>query len=130
MNHINFINLQSLTRILLVGAVAALAGCSSVKTSVNKEPVKARTFSFLNTGVKDFPSYAENRKEAHEIVQKALISNLAAKGVNFVPTGGDVTVAYLIIVGNNASTTSMNSYFGYTDDADALVNMAHKAQTE
>ncbi len=38
-------------------------------------------------------------------------------------------MAYLIIVGNNAATTSLNSYFGYTADGDALVNKVHSEQT-
>lgn len=127
----NRLNLQNIAcRLLLLGVAAVIAGCSSVKTSINNQPIKAHTFSFLNTGVKQFPGYAENRKEAHEAVQQALIKNLASKGVNYVQSGGDVIVAYLIIVGNNADTTSLNSYFGYTDDADALVKMVHKEQTE
>src|SRR5436305_9597219 len=91
----------------------ALAGCSSVKTSVNKGAVTARTFSFLNTGARQTPN--ATRKQAHELVQQALINNLARKGVSYTATGGDVSVAYLIVVGNNGATTSLNEYFGYTD---------------
>jgi hypothetical protein len=79
---------------------------------------------------KQTPDYAEANKQAHAIVQKALIQNLAAKGVTYSPTNGDVTVAYLIILGNNVATTSLNEYFGYTDDSDALVDKVHKQQTE
>ncbi len=106
----------------------AVAGCSSVSTHVDKGRVTARTFSFLNTG-RPLPSYADDRQQAHVMVQQALIKNLAAKGVSYVPTGGDVTVAYLIVVGNNAATTSLNSYFGYTEDSDALVEKVHAQQT-
>jgi len=112
--------------LLLAGA---LTGCSSVKTHVDKGPVKARTFSFLNTGSRQLPSYAEERQEAHAMVQKALINSLAAKGVRYVDSGGDITVAYLIIVGNNAVTTSMNNYFGYTDDSEAIFKKVHAEQT-
>ena len=107
----------------------ALAGCSSVKTHVDKGRVTARTFSFLNTG-RQLPSYAEERSQAHAMVQQALVNNLAAKGVSYVPTGGDITVAYLIVVGNNAATTSLNSYFGYTDDSEAFVEKVHAEQTD
>ncbi len=106
-----------------------LAGCSSAKTQVNKGPVKARTFSFLNPGSRQRPSYAEERKLAHQMVQQALINNLAAKGVTYTPSGGDLTLAYLIVVGNNASTTSLNTYFGYTPDSEAFVNKVHSEQT-
>ncbi len=106
----------------------ALAACSSVKTHVDKAPVTARTFSFLNTG-REIPNYAEDRRQAHVAIQQALINNLASKGVSYVATGGDITVAYLVVVGNNATTTSLNSYFGYTDDAEAMVKQVHKEQT-
>ncbi len=35
----------------------------------------------------------------------------------------------LIIVGNNVSTTSLNDYFGYTEDSEALMSQVHKEQT-
>jgi hypothetical protein len=108
----------------------ALGWCANVKTQVDKGPVKARTFSFLDTGARRTPDYAETHKQAHAMVQQALIHNLAAKGVTYTPTNGTVTVAYLIIVGNNVATASLNEYFGYTDDSDALVEKVHKRQTE
>jgi len=118
-------SLQSL--LPLLGLTLALAGCSSVKTSVDKGAVNARTFSFLNTGSRQTPS--NSRKQAHELVQQALINNLGRKGVTYTATGGDVTVAYLIVVGNNGATTSLNEYFGYSDDTTAMVDKVHSAQT-
>jgi hypothetical protein len=115
---------------LLAAATLVLAGCSSVKTHVDQGAVKARTFSFINTGPQTTPSYAEDRQQAHVMIQQAIIKNLAAKGVSQVTSGGDITVAYLVIVGNNATTTSLNRYFGYGSDADALVEKVHKEQTE
>jgi hypothetical protein len=106
-----------------------LAACSSVKTNVNKGSIKARTFSFLDTGAQPLPAYAEERREAHEMVQQAITKNLTARGVAFTPSHGDVTVAYLIVVGNNSTTTSLNRYFGYTDDSAALVDKVHSEQT-
>ena len=44
-------------------------------------------------------------------------------------SGGDVKVAYLVILGNNASTESMNTYFGYSRDAGALLDKAQDAYT-
>jgi hypothetical protein len=115
---------------LLLVATLALSACSSVKTTVDRGPVTARTFSFLNTGPRPVPSYAEDRQQAHAAIQQAIIKNLAAKGVSQVASGGDITVAYIVIVGNNVSTTSLNSYFGYDSDATALVEQAHKEQTQ
>ena len=53
--------------------------------------------------------------------------NLASKGLSQVAAGGDVTVAYLVIVGNNASTESIDTYFGYGRDASALHDRAQDA---
>jgi hypothetical protein len=50
-------------------------------------------------------------------------------GVTRVATGGDVTVAYLVILGNNVSTVSINDYFGYRDDAWDLHENAQEAYT-
>jgi hypothetical protein len=116
------------TYALIVAGALALAGCSSVKTQVDTGPIHARTFSFVNTGGRPVPAYAENRERIHQKVQEAITKDLAAKGLTKVGQGGDITVAYLIIVGNNATTTSLNDYFGYTGDADALVNKVHKSE--
>jgi hypothetical protein len=107
----------------------AVVGCSSVKNYVDKGHVKASTFSFLNPGGRQMPSYAETDKQAHAVIQQAIIHNLSEKGVKYVVTGGDVTVAYLVIVGNNAATTSLDQYFGYTEDSTALVGKVHAEQT-
>jgi len=116
------------TYALIVAGALALAGCSSVKTHVDTGPIHARTFSFINVGTREVPTYAEKRKQAHAAVQEAITKNLTAKGVSYVSQGGDVTVAYLIIAGNNATTTSFNEYFGYSSDATALVDKVHKSQ--
>ena len=118
---------QRSIQIVGLSLTLALAGCSSVKSSVNKGAVTARTFSFLNSGARQMPN--ASRKQAHELVQQALINNLSRKGVSYTATGGDVSVAYLIVVGNNGATTSLNEYFGYTDDSAAMVDKVHSAQT-
>jgi hypothetical protein len=117
------------TYALIVAGALALAGCSSVKTHVDTGPIHARTFSYINTGSRELPAYAENRKQAYAKVQEAITRNLTSKGLTQVGQVGDVTVAYLIIVGNNATTTSLEDYFGYTADANALVNKVHKSET-
>jgi len=125
-------NLRIASHAALLGCLllaGTLAACSSVKTHVDKGPVKARTFSFMNTGSKQLPNYAEESAQAHAMVQQALTKNLAAKGISQVPSGGDITVAYLIVVGNNSTTTSLNGYFGYTEDSDSIVEKVHAQQT-
>lgn len=118
-----------MTRTLLLPCLASLvllAGCSSTSTQVDHGPIAAKTFSFVNRAGRPAPTYSDNRQMAHELIQEAITKNLAARGVSRVETGGDLTVGYLLIVGNNASTASINEHFGYGSDAAAL---QEKAQT-
>jgi hypothetical protein len=114
---------------ILVAGVLALAGCSSTPASVETGRIQARTFSFVNRGAKAAPDFSDNREPVHGRIQQAITKHLAARGVARVASGGDVTVGYLVIVGNNASTMAINDYFGYGEDQDALQRKAHSAYT-
>ena len=109
--------------------MVAIAGCST-PTHVDKGPIKAATFSFLHPGPLPEAAFTQNRQQIHALVQEAIDTTLTAKGLQRVPSGGDVTIAYLIVVGNNVSTSAINDYFGYSPDAMALVNKAQEAYTE
>lgn len=108
--------------------VLTLAGCSSTPTKVDTGTIHARTFTFVNRG--QTPDYAEDRQAAHKMIQAAITKNLAARGVTKVTTGEDITVGYLIILGNNASTEAINTYFGYGEGADALHDKAQAAYSK
>jgi hypothetical protein len=120
--------MKTTTYSMLLAAVLAAAGCSSVKTQVDTGPIAARTFSFLNTGPKEPPAFADKRAQVYSMINEAITRNLAAKGISTAPSGGDITVAYLVIAGNNATTTSLNDYFGYSEDATKLVDKVHTEQ--
>lgn len=114
----------------LAAGILALTGCSSTPTKVDRGPIQARTFSYVETGAKPEPGFADKRQFIHRLIQGAITKNLAGRGLSQVPTGGgDITVAYLIITGNNASTAAINDYFGYGEDEEALHLKAHKAYT-
>ena len=113
--------------LLLAAGALALAGCSSTPTQVDTGPIRARTFNYINPGPKPAPAYANSEPAVHAMIQEAIARNLAKRGVRRVAAGGDVTVAYLIITGNNASTTSISDYFGYGEDASALHEKAQAA---
>lgn len=104
-------------------------GCSSTPTQVDHGAIAAKTFSFVNPGNRPAPAFGDNREHVHQLVQEAITRNLAARGVARTPAGGDVTVAYLMIVGNNASTAAVSDYFGYGRDAAALSEKAQEAYT-
>jgi len=110
-------------------ATLVLAGCSSTPTTVDHGPIRASTFSFVDRRAKSSPSYAESRQAVHQMIQEAITKNVAGRGLTKVDAGGDVIVGYLVIIGNNASTASINDYFGYGGDEAALHEKAHDAYT-
>ena len=115
--------------IALAGAVLTLAGCSSTPAKVDTGPIRARTFSFVDRGNRPAPGFADNREAVHQMIQAAIAKDLAARGVTQVATGGDVTVGYLIIIGNHVSTEAINDYFGYNAGAEELQDKAHEVYT-
>ena len=115
--------------LLLAAGALAFAGCSSTPSKVNTGPIRASTFSFINHGAKPAPTFANNEQAVHATIQEAITKTMAKRGVSHVAAGGDVIVAYLIIIGNNVSTTSINDYFGHNGDASALLDKAQTAYT-
>ena len=108
-------------------AALLVAGCSSTPTKVNTGPIHAATFNFIAKTPGMSPGYADSREQVHALIQDAISRNLASKGLGRVPSGGDVIVAYLVIIGNNASTEAISTYFGYDRDAAALHDKAQDA---
>lgn len=114
---------------LLLFALSALAlgaGCSSTPTKVDTGTVQARTFSFINTG-RPSPASSDNRQVVHSMIQDAITRTMEARGVKKAASGGDLTVAYLVITGDNVSTTTLREYFGYREDAEELHKKAQDA---
>jgi hypothetical protein len=108
-------------------AALLAAGCSSTPTKVNTGPIAAATYSFIAGGVQPAPDFADSREQIHAVIQESISRNLASKGLNKVASGGDVIVAYLVILGNNASTEAISTYFGYGRGASALHEKAQDA---
>lgn len=113
----------------LAVALVLIAGCKT-PARVDKGPIKAATFSFLHPGPLPEAAFSNNRQQMHALVHEAIANNLTGKGLKWMQSGGDVTVAYLIVVGNNVTTSAINDYFGYSADATALIDKAHKAYTD
>jgi hypothetical protein len=115
--------------LLAIALAGLLAGCSSTPTQVDKGPIKAATFSFV-AAPKTEAGFVDKRAEIHQMIQDAITKNLTARGLTRTEAGGDVTVAYLVIVGNNATTESINTYFGYGRDSYALHSKAQSAYAD
>jgi len=108
-------------------AALLVAGCSSTPTKVDTGPIHAATYNFIAKSPSMAPEYADRREQLHTLIQDSISRNLASKGMGKVASGGDVVVAYLIIIGNNASTEAISTYFGYDRDAAALHDKAQDA---
>jgi hypothetical protein len=116
--------------VLLNLAALLVAGCNTTPTKVDSGPIHAATFSFVaRNGSQPEPGFADSREAVHAMIHDAISRNLAGKGVTQVESGGDVIVAYLVIVGNNAVTESINTYFGYGRNASDLHDQAQDAYT-
>ena len=113
-----------ITTLLVAFAVSAFA---SAPTTVRGRAIHARTFNFAQPAQK--PVFADQRAAVHRMVQDAITKNLAARGVKRVASGGDLTVPYLVIKGDNASTEAIRDYFGYGDDLGDLHDKAQKKYT-
>jgi hypothetical protein len=110
-------------------AALLVAGCSSAPTKVGSGTIHGATFNFVAKRPAIEPDFVDRRAPIHTMIQAAISRNLTSKGLRQVEVGGDVIVAYLGIVGNNASTEAINTYFGYGRDASGLHNKAQKAYT-
>ncbi len=115
--------------LILAAGALALTGCSSTPTKVDSGTIHARSFSFVNRGNRPNPAFIDNRQPVHAMIQDSITKNLAARGVTKTAAGGEVTVGYLVIIGNGVATESINDYFGYGQDSEALHNKAHEVYT-
>ena len=117
------------TNLLLLFAAGALAlwGCATKPTTrYSSGPIKARTYNFVRLVENQEAPYADNRAEAHALVQAAIEVTLASKGLTRVETNGAVAVLYLIIIRDSTSTGTINDYFGYSDSGCDLQELAHQ----
>ena len=127
--NLNFPPVHPLRWLPLLLAGLMIAGCSSTPTHVDKSPLPAHTFNFINGGIALTPPATDRREIAHQQIQEAIIKDLAAKGLTRTNGTGDVIVAYMIILGNNVSTEAVTTYFGSGRDAAALHDKAQSAYT-
>ena len=73
--------------LLAVGALA-FAGCSSTPSKVSTGPIRASTFSFINTGSKPAPSFANNEQAVHATIQDAITKAMNAIASQNSPATG------------------------------------------
>jgi hypothetical protein len=97
---------------------------------VDTGSIHAASFSFVAASPGPPPDFAEKRAQIHAMIQDAISRNLEGKGLTKSASGGDVAVAYLIVVGDNVSTEAISTYFGYGRDTTDLLEKAENAYTD
>ena len=116
---------------LALTAVLAFAGCSSTPPlQVDKGPIPAGTFNFVNNKATAMAAQDERRQAVHGMIQEAITENLTARGFKKVNGQAEVAVAYLVVVGNGAATVTFDDYFGLGRDGQEIGAKAHEAQSK
>jgi hypothetical protein len=111
-----------------VASILVLAGCSSTPGKVDNGPIQAKTFSFVQPPPAPYPGYVDQRAAGHALIQSAIEKNLSGRGLSKLPPGqGDVTVAYLVVIGDNSSTAMVDTYFGQGRDTSEIHTKAQAA---
>src|SRR5262249_44382875 len=90
--------------------------------------IRGKTFNFVANSASKATQYEKNRQAVHAMIQEAITSEMAAKGITRASGAGDITVAYMVVVGNNSTTVAINDYFGYGRDSSEIEDKIHKSQ--
>lgn len=72
----------------------------------------------------DAASVAKEKK-VHSMIHAAINKEFSTHGISYGKSNSDLTVAYLVMIQNNATTFHYNDYFGRGRDADAIAEYAH-----
>lgn len=114
---------------MLVGVAGVLASCSSSKVAMPKGSSKGFHSVRLvrTTPSTDTRNFDADRKKVNDVIQKAMAAEFTAKGIAVNDGQADLIAAYLIVLQNNAATTTINDYFGSGRNADAIAMAAHEA---
>jgi hypothetical protein len=110
-------------------AALLVVGCNTTPTRVDTGPIHAASFSFVAKSPGPPPDYADGREQIHAMIQDSISRNLASKGLRREASGGDVIVAYLVVIGTNANTVAISTYFGYARGAAGLEYEVQSAYT-
>ncbi len=74
---------------------------------------------------KSVPTFANPDDRANHAIQSALASTFRSNGFTVDPANADLTVAYLIVLQNNATTQLIDDYFGFGRSSMQIAEIAH-----
>jgi hypothetical protein len=72
------------------------------------------------------PAVANPDDRVNHAIQSALASTFRANGFDIQSPDAELTVAYLVLVQDNVTTTLINDYFGFGRNAMDIANLAHE----
>ncbi len=75
--------------------------------------------------VTDDPVAVAKENRIHKQIQQSIKREFTAHGMSYGKPDAQLTVAYLVMIQNNALTFYYNDFFGEGRDADAIANYAH-----
>lgn len=109
---------------LTVILAATFCGCSSVDMpkGKNKGYESAR---FVRIRPNPSQTFAEGSDQVNNMIQSAISSEFTRNGLAVGPDNAELIIAYLLIIQNNATTTSINDYFGYGRSSSEILEAAH-----
>ena len=116
-----------LSALFLAALMLGISSCSTPQVKTPKGTSKGYSSARLVSTTPGVQSDAiEDSPEVHTIIQSAIRSNFAAKGMAFGGSSADLIVSYLLISQNPASTSMNQDYFGGGRDTTAIMEEAHK----
>jgi uncharacterized protein YceK len=110
---------------LFLMLTVCVAGCSSVPMPKGSSKGYS-TVRFINPKTAINADETDRALSANRMIHEAITEQMENHKLKIVQQGdSDLIVAYLIIIQDNFSTTSLNQYYGYRDDASDVVDKAH-----
>ena len=113
------------SRFLIASALLFLVpACTTIEQpkSTSRGYTSAR---LVKPAPKNLPQLTQSDAETNQAIQSALATTFRANGFRIDPTGADLTVAYLIILQDNATTKLVDDYFGYGRSSMQIADAAH-----
>ena len=129
MRRSSIIIMKSLLLLSALTITSLVCSCSTgidIPKGTSKGYQSARLIEYNpDAEVTDDAAAVVREKKAHAMIHKALSEEFSSHGITYGKSNADLTVAYLVMIQNNAITFHYNDYFGKGRDADAITDYAH-----
>jgi hypothetical protein len=98
--------------------------CASQRVAMPKQTAKGYgTYRFYNPNLENLPVFADRTVQASKIIQQRLAERLEGIGLRQAAEDAELLVAHLLVVQNNAVSTTINDY--YLNSGSEILSVAH-----